>query len=353
MVRINILCRQKKANITGGNIYDSYLFEQIEKEDNIEVRYITDEQIGCKILLFYSIYCWMSRKDILDCDKLIINSSRFSKFLPFLFFLRFQKKRLPVITIHHHFGFRQLQGIKKYVYRWMELQFLKYCDIIITPNQYVREELLSHFGSSKIAFLELAFNKVPNKKITPQFGNFLYVGTIEKRKGIKYLIESLALLSAEMKKEITVNIVGKVVEQAYYKSILKLINRLGLQNIVKFYGRLSDEELSTAYQNASYFVFPSLHEGYGMVIIEAMSYGIPVIAFDNSAMPYTIKNGYNGLLIKNKNIHELADRMQTVFIDKNLREKLSIGALETYNRARSLNDLDKDISLFIKQTLLC
>ena len=90
-----------------------------------------------------------------------------------------------------------------------------------------------------------------------------------------------------------------------------------------------------------------------MVIIEAMSYGIPVIAFDNSAMPYTIKNGYNGLLIKNKNIHELADRMQTVFIDKNLREKLSIGALETYNRARSLNDLDKDISLFIKQTLLC
>lgn len=353
MIRINILCRQKRANITGGNIYDSHLFECIEKEKKIEINYITDEHIGCKNLLFYSIYCWLARKEIQNCDKLIINSSRFSKFLLFLYLLQFQKKHLPVITIHHHFGYRQLHGIKRYIYKWMELKFLKYCDIIITPNPYVRNELLSHFDSPKIAFLELAFKKNNNVIATPQSGNFLYVGTIEERKGIKYLVESLGCIPIENRKSIIVNIVGKVVDQSYFKKLQKRINQLGLEDIFKFHGRLSDIDLAKAYQNASYFVFPSLHEGYGMVIIEAMSYGIPVIAFNNSAMPYTIKNGFNGLLVENKNIHEFALKMQTALLDKRMRNELSKGALETYAGIRSLEDLNKDITKFIKQYLSC
>lgn len=63
----------------------------------------------------------------------------------------------------------------------------------------------------------------------------------------------------------------------------------GLEDVVSFSGRVSDEELRNYYSKAYCFVLPSLLEGYGMVLIEAMSYGLPVIAFNNSAIPFTLR----------------------------------------------------------------
>ena len=350
MIKINVLCKQVKQKVTGGNIYDTYFYECLEKDSRLKIEYVTDEMIGCQNLWFYSFCCWKNRKMIMACDYLFINSSRFSKFLPFLFLLKLKKNPLSIITIHHHFAYRQLSGFKRIIYKWMEINFLRKCDIIITPNPYVREELLSRYPSSKVSFLELSFDKSQEKKSYPQRGNYLYVGTIEKRKGIKYLIESLGCISIECRKNICVNIVGKVVDMGYYKKIQKRIEKLGLKDIVKFHGRLSDRDLDIAYQNADCFIFPSLLEGYGMVIVEAMSYGLPVIAFDNSAIPYTVRNGYNGLLVKSKDVKELSTSIQTILLNRSLREKLSIGALATYDRIRCIDKLNADIDAFVNST---
>lgn len=81
---------------------------------------------------------------------------------------------------------------------------------------------------------------------------------------------------------------------------MSLVHLYGLEDVVTFVGRISDEELKSYYSRAYCFVFPSLLEGYGMVLIEAMSYGLPVIAFDNSAIPFTVKNDRNGILVRIK-----------------------------------------------------
>lgn len=347
-MKINILCREVGQNITGGNIYDTYFFQRIALNKKIDINYITDKQLNCKKPLFYSWHCWKNRKMILDCDKIIINSSRFSKILPFICYLKHRFPQKQIITIHHHFGFRQLGGVKRCIYKWMELRFLKICDTIITPNPYVREELFQLYDNTKITFLELSFDKKPRLPTTNhQMGNLLYVGTIEERKGLKYLIEAVGQISESIRKNLSLLLVGKVVEPHYYKMLQNRIKDLGLQSIIRFAGRLSDDDLSKAYQNAYCFVFSSLHEGYGMVIIEAMSYDLPVIAFDNSAMPYTIKHKYNGLLVPTKNVECLSKGIELILSDADLYKQLSAGAIETYQQVRSLEDLDKDIANFI------
>ena len=84
-----------------------------------------------------------------------------------------------------------------------------------------------------------------------------------------------------------------------------------------------------------------------MVIMEAMSYGIPVIAFDNTAMPFIIKHDYNGFLVKNKDLPDFKIKIENVLNNVSLREKLSKGASETFANSRRPPEFIKDINNFI------
>ena len=129
--------------------------------------------------------------------------------------------------------------------------------------------------------------------------------------------------------------------------LLFFVYLFGFEDVVTFVGRISDEELKSYYSRAYCFVFPSLLEGYGMVLIEAMSYGLPVIAFDNSAIPFTVKNDRNGILVRDKNILDLKKSILKLCVDTDYHRKLCDGALDTYRNARSLSDLDVDIENFV------
>ncbi|MDE5979303.1 MAG: glycosyltransferase, partial [Muribaculaceae bacterium] len=80
---------------------------------------------------------------------------------------------------------------------------------------------------------------------------------------------------------------------------------------------------------ADIFTFPSRLEGYGMVICESMVNGLPVVCFDNSAMPYTVKDGVNGRLVADGDDAAMADAIGELTSDRTLRDRLSQGALDT------------------------
>ncbi|MDR1761228.1 MAG: glycosyltransferase family 4 protein [Bacteroidales bacterium] len=227
----------------------------------------------------------------------------------------------------------------------METLYLKISDATIIPSPYVKNLFTKLLPKSKYFYIELGVKKGLthfSKQKTEQNNNLLFVGSIERRKGLIYLLEALNILT---KKEVTFhcNIVGKVIDECYFKMLEKKVEQFGLQNKITFCGRVSEEQLSEYYNNSYCFVFPSLLEGYGMVLIEAMSYGLPIVAFDNSAMPYTVKHGENGLLAENKNTKTLAKSIANILANPSLRQKLSDGALHSYGNARSFADMDKEI----------
>jgi glycosyltransferase involved in cell wall biosynthesis len=109
---------------------------------------------------------------------------------------------------------------------------------------------------------------------------FLHVGTLQPRKNIPVLLEALALLS---RTETPLILVGG--KGWYYEAIYERIRELGLADRVRFAGYVDDDQLPLWYNAASALVFPSLYEGFGLPIVEALACGAPVIAADTSSLP--------------------------------------------------------------------
>jgi glycosyltransferase involved in cell wall biosynthesis len=198
----------------------------------------------------------------------------------------------------------------------------------------------------KIIYMSLAFKEEREKNRSSLDQNrILFVGRIEPLKGIKYLLEALDALHKEQI-PFTCDIVGIIEDENYYQDLLSFINERKMQDIIAFKGHIFDKtELNSYYQRSSCFVFPSLHEGFGMVLIEAMSFGLPVVAFNNSAMPYTIKHGINGFLAENQNSMDLKEYVKSVLLDKNLRETMGAEAIKTYLQSKTFKELDQEIDI--------
>ena len=107
----------------------------------------------------------------------------------------------------------------------------------------------------------------------------LFVGTFEPRKNLQTLLQALALTPPQLKL-IIVGEAGWVENEP-----ARLAQALGLQDRVAFAGRVSDAELDELYRQARVFVFPSLSEGFGLPVLEAMARGVPVICSNAGALP--------------------------------------------------------------------
>ncbi len=332
------------SGITGGQIYDQYLLERIAEKKEFQVDFITENLLWTSKKAFYPLIYLGKFFTARKYDIILTNSLTYKRLLLLFIFLRLFSK-VKLISIHHHFFFLENQGAAKRVHKFLETLYLKISDATIIPSPYVKNLFTKLLPKSKYFYIELGVKKGLKQLVKPKpetNHNLLFVGSIEQRKGLIYLIEALNILN---KKNISFHcdIVGKVIDEVYFKMLKEKVEQFGLQNKVTFCGRVSEEQLSEYYNNSYCFVFPSLLEGYGMVLIEAMSYGLPVVAFDNSAMPYTVKNGKNGLLAENKNTEALAKSIAEILENPNLRQKLSDDALHSYSNARSFADMDEEI----------
>ena len=331
--------------ITGGQAYDYYFINRLSSSDNVSVN-IYEEKIK-NYDSFFSLFSYLKLlKTAKNYDIIISNSRYYSKFLLLFCVLKiiYSKK---IILFHHHFNFLTECGLKQKLHRRFELPFLKQASQIIIPSPYVKKLMEKLLPKKKIVYIPLAFKT--NREIslsTLKNGNkLLFVGTIEPRKGIIYLLQSLFLLKQQNVSSFC-SIVGAVIDESYYQTLLTYINENSLSENVCFLGRVSDTELNNLYSTSDCFVFPSLHEGFGMVLVEAMSHGLPVVAFNNSAIPYTVKNDENGLLVENKNTAKLGEAIKNVMENEKLRLNLGKNAYKTYLNSYSYAELNKDIDTF-------
>ena len=86
-----------------------------------------------------------------------------------------------------------------------------------------------------------------------------------------------------------------------------------------------------------------MHEGFGMVLAEAQTYSLPIICFNNSAMPYTVRDGFNGFLCENRNAGAMADAIERVVSDRKLRARLSENARKSVDALASEEDFLKAV----------
>ena len=145
----------------------------------------------------------------------------------------------------------------------------------------------------------------------------LNVGTVEPRKNLTSLLEGYALLPNHLQEKYPLVIVGA----SGWKEgpIYKKWKDLNLQDKVIFAGFLSDEELATLYQKTACFVYPSLYEGFGLPVLEAMSFGVPVITSKISSLPEV--GGKAAIYIDPNNPEEIKEQIKKVLLNKKFAEK--------------------------------
>lgn len=196
-----------------------------------------------------------------------------------------------IVTIHDlSYFYYPEEFLKKDLYQlknWTKYS-VKKTRQIIAVSQTTKNDLVKFYQipEGKIEVIYNGFSHViPNgqkPKTKSQKPYILYVGTIQPRKNLQTLINAFHALLKE-KPEYTLVITGK--KGWLYENICNQVKTLQLEHKVIFTGYVGDEEKAQLYADASVFVLPSLYEGFGLPILEAMSYDCPVIASSASSLP--------------------------------------------------------------------
>lgn len=157
----------------------------------------------------------------------------------------------------------------------------------------------------------------------------LFVGRLVERKGIEYLIKSLTKIT-EQKIHLIIAGGGWL-----FDDLKKLVKSLDVEKFVTFFGSPSDEELGKLHDVANIFIVPSIvdkngeTEGLGLVILEAMESGIPVIACSVGGITDILKNEVNGLLVPQKDPSSIAVAIKRLISNEELKNKIVTGARNT------------------------
>ena len=151
----------------------------------------------------------------------------------------------------------------------------------------------------------------------------LFVGRLVERKGVRYLIDAVQRLPFARRARLV--IIGDGPER---QSLEEHVRRNGLEGHVEIRGRVSDPALRQAYADASVFVLPAIvdaqgdTEGLGVVLLEAMSYGVPVVASDLGGITDIVTDGESGLLVPPADAPALAAALERLAVDTTLVERL-------------------------------
>jgi len=202
---------------------------------------------------------------------------------------------------------------------------------IIADSQATRDDLVRHYGTlpNKITVAypgrDESLRRVDDPAVLEGIrrryeirGDYLlYLGTLQPRKNLVRLVQAFAAFHASHPSFYLVLAGGK---GWLYDEILNATRRLGLEELVLFTGRVSDDDKAALLSGAAALVFPSLYEGFGFPVIEAMQCGTPVICSNTSSLPEVA--GDAALLVDPLDVDALAQAMIRLTGDVALRQSL-------------------------------
>ncbi|NJD54593.1 MAG: glycosyltransferase family 4 protein [Candidatus Methanoperedens sp.] len=208
------------------------------------------------------------------------------------------------------------------VKRRIEEKVMSRSDTIIALTNSIRD-YLQECGFTNTCIIP---NAVDAKKYTNRGDeNFiLFAGRLDKVKGIQYLIEAFSELINDFDSDLL--IVGSGPDEMRLKKIVKSKN---MADRVHFIPMVGKNELRGFLSKCSVFVLPSLFESFGIVMIEAMASGKPVIASDIPGPRDVIKHEYDGFLFKRENVGELKKYLYLCLSDEKLRRKIGTNGRKT------------------------
>ena len=201
---------------------------------------------------------------------------------------------------------------------------------IICVSETTKRDLMQYLAVEE-AKITVIYNGIDHSVFKPSPGNdgrspapyILYVGSERPRKNLVCLMRAFAALKDRGPRFASLRLrkVGSAGRSdGFREATLKEARRLGIDHDIDFIDHVSDQDLAVVYSNALALVYPSLNEGFGLPVVEAMACGCPVVAANVSSLPEVA--GSAALLVDPHDPAGFAEALQSVILDRDLRTRL-------------------------------
>ena len=147
---------------------------------------------------------------------------------------------------------------------------------------------------------------------------YLFVGTLEPRKNLERLIHAHSILPNSIRNTTKLLIIGG--KGWGDVNVEKIVKKFSMQENVEFWGYVDDSILAELYANALFLAMPSLYEGFGLPLIEAMAFGIPMLTSNRSSMPEVAEGA--GIFVDPLNLASISKGLGLLLTDPSLRKNL-------------------------------
>lgn len=235
---------------------------------------------------------------------------------------------------------------------------LKKSTAIVVPSLYFKRQLLTrhqHINENKVIISESAgfrediFHPIDNKNNVDSL-HFGYISRIDEGKGWELMLSAFSSLKQNNPKEYAKATLSVFGAGAEVPDFAVMVEELDLNDVVTYYGPLPQNELGDKYRSFDYFLFPTRRESFGLVAVESLACGTPIICSEIEPLTDIVTHNTNGFLFKDGCAHQLYKNIEHCFQIKpeecaQLRKQATISA-EPYQSKHVAKRLKESIETF-------
>lgn len=339
-MRVGLIIYGSLETISGGYLYDRQLVATLRQAgDTVEVIGLPWRTYGQHLLDNYSP--GLRRRLAAPVDLWLQDELNHPSLWWLNRHLRRQHGR-PIVAIVHHLRVSEArQPWQNRLYRWVEQRYLASVDAFVFNSQTTRRAVAALVGNNRPAIvappagdrLGGLFAVPPPARSVPRSDplpplRLIFIGNLIARKGLHTLLEALARLDPAIA---TLTVIGsQTVDPPYVRRLNRQISAAGLTQRVTLHGALPDADLANHLVNSDLLVVPSSYEGFGIVYLEAMAFGLPVIATTAGGAAEVVAHGVNGLLIEPDDVAGLVAHLHLLHADRQRLQAMAVAARQRY-----------------------
>ncbi len=364
-MRIGFLIYGSLETLSGGYLYDRKLVEYLRAQGD-EVRIISLPWRNYAAHLGDNLtFRLPPGLDILIQDEL--NH-------PSLLAANAQRHPYPVVSLVHHLRCSELRPRwQNTLYRMIERRYLESVDAFIFNSKTTRGVVTGLVGNGKPGIVAypptdrfgVTFPEVEISARAAQPGplRMLFLGNVIPRKGLHTVLKALLPQRTQRTRSdtketllFTLDVIGSLTaDPAYAREMQELTTVYpnnpgagGLQSTVRYHGPLDSAALVEKLQQAHLLVVPSSYEGFGIVYLEGMAFGLPAIGTTAGAAAEIISHGETGFLIPPQDAPALAGHLAALAADRDLLARMSLNALKRYRQQPTWERTAGEIREFLR-----
>ena len=273
---------------------------------------------------------------------------------PSLLFANRRPHPYPVISLIHHLRISEMRPAwQNALYRIVEKKYLQNVDGFIfnsKTTEGVVGDLVGKDKPSVVAYpptdrlgVGVTESEVAERAKNAKF-RIAFLGNVSFRKGLHTLLRAVK----DLNQDIQVDVIGGMTSEPLYADDMETYVRVqGLNARVTFHLSLNNEPLVEKLRNAHVLVVPSSYEGFGIVYLEGMGFGLPAIGTTAGAASEIITHGEDGYLIEPDDADTLANYLENLATDRELLLKLSLNAIKRYKIQTKWDETARSIREFL------